>query len=83
MNITERMKKYAELYSEELGRITDQFKSEAPSMYTDLQTAMRALQVAKDTVKFYAEADKYAMDMDDAKLARHTLKTINELLGEK
>ena len=62
----------------------------APSMYTDLQTAMRALDKAKEYfLRIYAHWDN-AGDLATSKygaepalLADEGLKEINELLGER
>lgn len=87
MSIAERMKKYAEVVHLEA------FSNSARDMFIDLQTAMRALEVAREAIKTYRTSVYYdergslqygTVDIYIAQnIADQALKTINELLGEK
>ncbi len=68
-NLAERMKKYA-------GRL---YTHEETEMLTDLQTAMRALDVATGTFERLLESQHHGYDP----LITEALETIDELLGEK
>lgn len=76
MSITERMKKYAFLLSVE--SMTSKTEKQ---MLTDLQTAMRALEVARDSLKYHER--EYNSEPCDNLMAKAALEAINNVLGEK
>jgi hypothetical protein len=76
-NLTERMKKYAEIHD---GYMYSNGDAHYASLYNDLQTAMRALKVARGIL---IEISKSIQECGHCWDADEALKTINELLEEK
>jgi hypothetical protein len=84
MSITERMKKYEELGSFVPNTPTsfmwkDRRLKAFPELLADLQTAMRALEVARDSLKYYER--EYNGEPCDNLMAKAALEAINEVLG--
>lgn len=75
-NITERMKKYAELIKNKV------FLNYCDDMFTDLQSTMNALEVAREalsTCRLFAGCEREY----DEQAVEEALQQINQILGEK
>ncbi len=68
MSLQERMKKYAELVNSKT------FTNYGNDMLTDLQATVRALEVAREALEFYAENRSY--------IAEQALQLINQTIGK-
>jgi hypothetical protein len=77
MTIQDRMKKYAELCGNKV------FSNYVDEMYSDLQAAMKALEVARDGLfvareRLLARGHNFGAERIDS-----ALSTIKEIMGEK
>jgi len=64
------------------------FLAAAPSMFTDLQTTMRALEVARNTLGYIVDREDFSFaECSEAEeiwaRSKIALKTIDDILGEK